>query len=155
MPLLRLKLQFDNVPLHLQDETSQIQTLKTDKVDKDRDRPFLKDLHFKVSDSIQVILDLVQFQTQGIIFLVLDSDQLQDQFPDQDLEISINQLNVTIVTAWVTLQIIVSDVRIEIIREDNPIRIKEVITETLKDTPIIQTTDQILDTGFPTQLNVG
>ena len=101
------------------------------------------------------MLDLLQFQTQGIIFLILDSDQLQDQFPDQDLEISINQLNVTIVTAWVTLQIIVSDIRIEIIREDNPIRIKEVISETLRDIPIIQTTGQILDTEFPTHLNKG
>ena len=101
------------------------------------------------------MLDLVQIQIQGIIFLILDLDLPPDQFPDLDLEISINQLNVTIVTAWVTLQIIVSDVRIGIIREDSQIRIKEVITETLKDILIIQTTNQTLDTGFPPQLNVG
>ena len=41
---------------------------KTDKVDKDKDQPFSKDLHFKVLDSIQVMLDLIQYQIQGIIF---------------------------------------------------------------------------------------
>ena len=101
------------------------------------------------------MLDLVQYQIQGIIFPILDLDLLQDHFPDQDLEISISQLNVTIVTAWVILQTIVSDVRIEMFRVDNLIRLKEVITETSRDTPIIQTTGQILDTGILTHLNVG
>ena len=101
------------------------------------------------------MLDLVQYQIQGIIFPILDLDPLQDHFPDQDLEISISQLNVTIVTAWVILQTIVSDVRIEMFCVDNLIRLKEVITETSRDTPIIQTTGQILDTGILTHLNVG
>ena len=81
------------------------------------------------------MLDLVQYLIQGIIFPILDSDPLQDHFPDQDLEISINQLNVTIVTAWVILQTIVSDVRIEILHIDNLIRLKEVITENFKRYP--------------------
>ena len=118
-------------------------------------RPFSKDLHFKVLDSIQVILDLVQYQIQGIIFPILDLDPLQDHFPDQDLEILINQLNVIIVTAWVILQTIVSDVKIEMFHVDNLIRLKEVITEILRGTPIIQTIGQILDTGILTHLNVG
>ena len=45
------------------------------------------------------------------IFLTQDSDPFQDLIPDLDLEISINQLNVIIVTTWVTLQTTVSDVR--------------------------------------------
>ena len=99
------------------------------------------------------MLDLVQYQIQGIIFLILDFNLLQDHFPDQDLVILINQLNVTIATAWVILQTIVSDVRIEIFHVDNLIRLKEVITEISKDTPIIQTTGWILDTGILTHLS--
>ena len=101
------------------------------------------------------MLDLVQYQIPGIIFPTLDLDLLQDHFPDQDLEILINLLNVTIATAWVILQTIVSDVRIEMFLVDNLIRLKEVITEILRDTPIIQTTGQILDTGILIHLNVG
>ena len=102
------------------------------------------------------MLDLIQYQIQGIIFPILDLDLLQDHFPDQDLEISINQLNVTIVTTWVILQTIVSDARIEMFHVDNLIRLKEVITETSsRDTPIIQTTGQILDTGILIHLNIG
>ena len=101
------------------------------------------------------MLDLVQIQIQGIIFLILDSNQIQDHFPDQDLAILLNQLNVTIVTAWVILQTIVSDARIGIFHIDNLIRLKEVILETSKDTPITQTTGQTLDTGFLIHLNVG
>ena len=95
------------------------------------------------------MLHLVQYQIQGIIFPILDLDPLQDHFPDQDLEISINQLNVIIVTTWVILQTIVSDIRIEMFHIDNLTRLKEVITE------IIQTTGQILNTGIPINLNVG
>ena len=101
------------------------------------------------------MLDLIQYQIQGIIFPTLDLDPLQDHFPDQDLEILINLLNVIIVTTWVILQTIVSDVRIEMFHVDNLIRLKEVITETSRDTPIIQTTGQILDTEILTHLNVG
>ena len=61
---------------------------------------------------------------------------------DLDLEVSINQLNVIIVTTWVTQQIIVSDIRIKMSHVDNLIKVGETITEILKD---IQTTDQILD----------
>ena len=70
------------------------------------------------------MLDSIQYQIQGIIFPILDSDQFQDHFPDQDLAITINQLNVTIVTAWVILQTIVSDVKTEIFHVDNLIRLK-------------------------------
>ena len=101
------------------------------------------------------MLDLIQYQIQGIIFPILDLDQIQDHFPDQDLAILLNQLNVTIVTAWVILQTIVSDARIGIFHVDNLIRLKEVISETSKDTPITQITGQTLDTGFPIHLNVG
>ena len=101
------------------------------------------------------MLDLVQYQTQRTIFLILDLDQLQDHFPDQDLEISINQLSVTIVTAWVIQKTIVFDVRIEIFHVDNLIRVEEIITEILKDIPTIQTTGQILDTGFLILPNIG
>ena len=48
-------------------------------------------------------------QIQEIILLILDSDHSQDLFPDLDLELSISQLNVIIVTTWVTQQIIASD----------------------------------------------
>ena len=87
------------------------------------------------------MFDLTLFQIQEIIFPILDSDHFQDHFPDLDLEVSINQLNVIIVTAWVTQQIIVSDVRIKMSHVDNLIKVGETITEILKD---IQTTDQIL-----------
>ena len=75
--------------------------------------PILKRSTFKVSDNTQVMFDLTPCQIQGIIFLILDSDHFQDLFSDLDLEISINQLNVIIVTTWVMQQIIVSDVRIK------------------------------------------
>ena len=88
-------------------------------------------------------------------FPTLDLDLLQNHFPDQDLEILVNLSNVTIATAWVILQTIVSDVRIEMFLVDNLIRLKEVITEISRDTPIIQTTGQILDTGILIHLNVG
>ena len=117
---------------------------QTDKVDKDRDCPFLKDLHFKVLDSIQVMLDLIQYQIQNN-FPNSRFQLLQDHFPDQEFVILINPSNVTIATAWVILQTIVSDIRIEMPHVDNLIRLKEVITETSRDPPIIQTTDQILD----------
>ena len=101
------------------------------------------------------MLDLIQYQIQGIIFPILDLDPLHDHFPDQDLEILINQLNVTIVIAWVILQTIVSDIRIEIFHVDSLTRSKEIITETSGDTPIIQTTGQILDIGILIYLNEG
>ena len=101
------------------------------------------------------MLDHVLHQIQGIVFPTLDLDQLQDHFPDQDLEIPFNQLSVTIVTAWVIQQTIVSDVRIEIFHVDNLIRVEEIITGILKDIPTIQTTGQILDTGFLILPNVG
>ena len=44
-------------------------------------------------------------------FLIRDSDPSQDLIPDLDLEISTNQLNVIIVTPWVILQTIASDVK--------------------------------------------
>ena len=53
--------------------------------------------------------DLILYPIPGIIFLIQDSDPSQDLIPDLDLEISTNQLNVIIVTAWVTLQTIASD----------------------------------------------
>ena len=90
--------------------------------------------------------DLIPCQIQGIIFLTLDLDQLQVHFPDLDLVISINQLSVIIVTAWVIQQTIVFDVRIEILHVDNLTKVEEIITEILKD---IQTTGQILDTELP------
>ena len=88
------------------------------------------------------MFDLTPCQIREIIFLILEADHSQDLFPDLDLEISISQLNVIIVIAWVTQQIIVSDVRIEMLHVDNPIKVGEIITEILKDT---QTTDRILD----------
>ena len=88
------------------------------------------------------MFDLALCQIQEIILLILDSDHSQDLFPDLDLEVSISQLNVIIVTAWVTQQIIVSDIRIKMSHIDNLIKVGETITEILKD---ILTTDQILD----------
>ena len=96
--------------------------------------------------------DLVPCQIQGIILPTLDLDHLQDLFPDLDLEISINQLNVTIVTAWVTQQTIVSNIRIEMLHIDNLTKVEETITEILKD---IQITGQTLDTGHLTLLRIG
>ena len=90
-------------------------------------------------------------QIQEIILLMLDLDHFQDLFPDQDLEVSINQLNVIIVIAWVTQQIIVSDVRIKMSHVDNLIKIGETITDILKD---IQITEQILDIEQLTLLSV-
>ena len=58
------------------------------------------------------------------------------------MEVSINQLNVIIVTAWVTQQTIVSDVRIRIFHADNQTKVGETILEILND---IQTTEQIPD----------
>ena len=101
------------------------------------------------------MLDLTQYQIHGITFPTLDLDQLQDHFPDQDLEISLNPLSVTIVTVWVIQQTIVFDIRIKIFHADNLIRVEEIITKILKDIPTIQITGQILDIGFPILLNVG
>ena len=53
------------------------------------------------------MLALILYQILGIIFLTQDPGPSQDLIPDLDLEISTNQLNVIIVTAWVTLQTIV------------------------------------------------
>ena len=72
-----------------------------------------------------------------------DSDLFQDLIPDLDLEISTNQLNVIIVTTWVTLQTIVSDVKIETFLEDSPTKVGEIISEILDG---IQTTEMILET---------
>ena len=97
--------------------------------------------------------DLVLCQIPGIIFPILDLDQLQDLFPDLDLVISIHQLNVNIVTAWFTQQTIVSDVKIEMSHIDNLIKVGKIITEILIND--IQTTGQILDTGLPILLIIG
>ena len=88
------------------------------------------------------MLDLTLCQIQGIIFLIPDSDHFQDLIPDLDLEVSTNQLNVIIVTAWVTQQTIVSDVRIGIFHADSQTKVGEIILEILND---IQTTEQIPD----------
>ena len=88
------------------------------------------------------MVDLTPCQIQGIIFLTPDSDHFQDLFPDLDLAISINQLNVIIVTAWVTQQTIVSDVRIRISHADNQTKVGKTILEILND---IQITEQIPD----------
>ena len=88
------------------------------------------------------MLDLALYQIQGIIFLIPDSDHFQDLIPDLDLGVSTNQLNVIIVTTWVTLQTIVSDVRIRIIHADSQTKVGETILEILND---IQTTEQIPD----------
>ena len=97
------------------------------------------------------MFDLAPCQIQGIIFLIPDSDHFQDLFPDLDLELSISQLNVIIVIAWVLQQIIVFDVRIKMFHVDNPIKVGEIITEISKD---IQTTDQILDIEQLTLLSI-
>ena len=96
--------------------------------------------------------DLILCQIPGIIFPTLYLDQLQDLFPDLDLVISLNQLNVIIVTAWVTQQTTVFDIKIEMSHIGNLIKVGKIITEILKD---IQTTGQILDTGLPILLSVG
>ena len=88
------------------------------------------------------MFDLALCQIQGIIFLIPDSDHFQDLFPDLDLEVSINQLNVIIVTTWVTQQTIVSDIRIRISHVDNQTKVGKTIIEILND---IQTTEQIPD----------
>ena len=88
------------------------------------------------------MLDLIPYPILGIIFLTQDSDPSQDLIPDLDLEISTNQLNVIIVTTWVTLQTIASDVRTEIFLEDNQIKVGEIISVIPNDT---QTTKLILD----------
>ena len=80
------------------------------------------------------MLDLVPYPILGIIFLIQDSDHSQDLIPDLDLEVLTNQLNVIIVTAWVTLQTIASDVRTEIFLEDNLFKVGEIIWEILNDT---------------------
>ena len=133
---------FDSVHLLPSEEIRLILTHKIDRVEQDKDHQFSKDLHFKVLDSIQVMLDLAPCQILEIVFPILEADQSQDLFPDLDLEISISQLNVIIVIAWVTQQIIVLDNRIEILHADNQIKVEEIVTEILKG---IQTTDRILD----------
>ena len=94
--------------------------------------------------------DLVLYPILGILFLTQDSDPYQDLNPDLDLEISTNQLNVIIVTAWVTLQTIASDIRTEISQEDNQIKVGGIILEILNNT---QTTEMILDSEMPMFLN--
>ena len=86
--------------------------------------------------------DLILCQFLGIIFLMQDSDHFQDLIPDLDLEVSTNQLNVIIVTTWVTQQTIVSDVRIGIFHADSQTKVGEIILEILNN---IQTTEQIPD----------
>ena len=81
-------------------------------------------------------------QILGIIFLIPDSEHFQDLIPDLDLEVSTNQLNVIIVTTWVTQQTIVSDIRIGIFHTDSQTKVGEIILEILND---IQTTEQIPD----------
>ena len=88
------------------------------------------------------MLDLTLCQIQGIIFLIPDSDHFQDLIPDLDLEVSTNQLNVIIVTAWVTQQTIVSDIRIGIFHADSQTKVGEIILSILNN---IQTTEQTLD----------
>ena len=80
------------------------------------------------------MLDLIFYPILGIIFLIQDSDPFQDLIPDLDLEISTNQLNVIIVAAWVTLQTIASDIRIEFFLEDTLTKVGEIIIEILDDT---------------------
>ena len=89
------------------------------------------------------MLDLNLYQILGIIFLTQDSGLSQDLIPDLDLEISTNQLNVIIFNVWVTLQTIVSDIRIETFLEDSPTKVGEIISEILDG---IQTTEMILET---------
>ena len=97
------------------------------------------------------MFDLTPCQIQRIFFLIPDSDYFQDLSPYLDLEISISQLNVIVVIAWVIQQIIVFDVRIKIFHKDNAIKVGEIITESSKD---IQTTDQILDIEQLTLLSI-
>ena len=92
------------------------------------------------------MLNLALCQIQGIIFLILDSDHFQDLIPDLDLEVSINQLNVIIVTTWVTQQTIVSGIRIGIFHADNQTKVGETILEIPND---IQITEQIPDIELP------
>ena len=73
------------------------------------------------------MLDLIPYPILGIIFLIQDSDPSQDLIPDLDL-------NVIIVTTWVTLQTIALDVRTEIFLDDNLIKVGEIILEILNDT---------------------
>ena len=80
-----------------------------------------------------------------------DSDHFQDLIPDLDLEISTNQLNVIIVTVWVTLQTIISDVRTGIFHSDSQPKVAEIISEILSN---IKTTDQIPDTEMMMFLSV-
>ena len=111
-------------------------------MDKDKDHQFLKDLHFKDSDNTQAMLDLIPYPILGIIFLTQDSDLSQDLIPGLDLEISTDQFNVIIVTVWVTLQTIASDVRTEIFLEDNKVKVGKIILEIPNNT---QTTELMLD----------
>ena len=83
------------------------------------------------------------FPNLGIIFLTQDSDHFQDLIPDLDLEISTKQLNVIIVTSWVTLQTIVSDIRTGIFHADSQTKVGEIILGILND---VKTPEQILDT---------
>ena len=75
------------------------------------------------------MFDLAVCQIQGILFLTPDLDHFQDLFPDLDLEISVNRLNVIIVTSWVTQQIIVLDIRTRMFHVDSPIKVGKIITE--------------------------
>ena len=84
------------------------------------------------------MLDLIPYLILGIIFLTQDSDLI----PGLDLEISTNQLNIIIVTIWVTLQTIASNIRTEIFLEDNKIKVGEIILEIPNNT---QTTELMLD----------
>ena len=95
--------------------------------------------------------DLILCPILEIIFLTQDSDPSQDLIPDLDLDISTNQLNVIIVTTWVTLQTTVSDVRTGIFLEDNQIKVGEIILEILHDT---QTTELIPDIKMTMLLSV-
>ena len=87
--------------------------------------------------------DLILCPILETILLTQDSELYQDLIPDLDLEISTNQLNVIIVTTWVTLQTTVSDIRTGIFLTENQIKVGEIISEILNDTQI---TEQILDT---------
>ena len=95
------------------------------------------------------MLNLTLCQIQGIIFLTLDLDHFQDLIPDLDLEVSINQLNIIIVTTWVTQQTIVSDVRIRIFHADNQTNVGETILEILNNTQITEQISYIELPMFP------
>ena len=60
------------------------------------------------------MLDLIPYRIIGIMFLTQDSDLSPNLLLGLDLEISTNRLNVIIVTLWVILQTIASDVKTEI-----------------------------------------